>query len=57
MKNTREHFAQKDSDRKSIFFSKFFKLRYSTKYKAEVWVFDPLAVFNSREKLVMFRDK
>lgn len=57
MKNNREqHFIQKDN-RKNAFLARFFKVRYSAKYDSEVWVFDPLGLFNLRERMVMFRNK
>ena len=56
MKNTR-HNSTASFDEKNSFFLRFFKLRYSAKYDAMIWVFDPVTAFIPAEKLMLYRTK
>lgn len=55
MKNTNNNAAT--INEKNPYFLRFFKLRYSAKYDAMIWVFDPVTAFFSAEKLMVYRTK
>ena|GEM_PF-6834998 len=56
MKNTSNSSATSFNEKDS-FLLRFFKLRYSAKYDAMIWVFDPVTAFISAEKLMLYRTK
>jgi len=50
MRFQRENLPINTSNKKSMYYRKLFKRKYSTKYNKEVWVFNPFALLHLSEK-------